>query len=67
MNPALVRAASTATTNAQAPVLSASVVAARLAKLVGVQSSALTVQMGSDGQATITLAPALLAKLGLMA
>lgn len=46
--------------------LQASTVAVRLAELVGVRSESLNVQMGSDGQATVTLTPALLAKLGLM-
>ena len=46
--------------------LQASTVAARLAELVGVQRESLSVRMGSDGQATVTLTPALLAKLGLM-
>ena len=45
--------------------LTASSVAARLAELVGVHAEALTVSMAANGQATITLTPELLAKLGL--
>jgi hypothetical protein len=50
---------------AKTPTLTASSVAARLAELVGVHADALTVSMAANGQATITLTPELLAKLGL--
>lgn len=49
----------------KAPTLTASSVAERLAELVGVHADALNVSMATNGQATITLTPELLAKLGL--
>jgi SNF2 family DNA or RNA helicase len=49
----------------KAPASHANAVAVRLAALVGVSAEALNVQMGANGQATITLTPELLAKLGL--